>query len=108
MTYHINTHFHLHNIFQFCILIFAALCSGVVLAKTESTSLSSIASTASSQKSSAKVKRQYQFPFARPPNYSPFVGDAALDAARRQNADAHAETINQVDQKDINGNYNYA
>lgn len=79
----------------------------MVLAKSESTTLSSIASTLSSPESTAKVKRQYQFPFARPPNYSPFVGDAALGNAQR-NADAHAQTINQVDQKDINGNYNYA
>lgn len=74
--------------------------------KSESTTLSSVSSTQSNLNSSAKVKRQYQFPFARPPNYSPFVGDAALDAARR-NADSNAQTINQVDQKDLNGNYNY-
>ncbi|XP_055309248.1 mucin-2-like isoform X2 [Sitodiplosis mosellana] len=88
----------------FCILIFAALCSGVVMTKSEPTTLSSF--TSSSAKSIAKVKRQYQFPFARPVNYSPFVGDAALDSSRY--ADAHAQTINQVDQKDINGNFNYA
>lgn len=47
------------------------------------------------------MKRQYSF--GRPPNYSPFVGDAA-----RRNADANAQIISQVDQKDSNGNYNYA
>lgn len=101
--------FRLRNILQFCILIFAALCSGGVWA-TESTTLSAITSTLSSvsaspssQKSSAKVKRQYQYPFSRPPNYSPFVGDAA-----QRNIDSNAQTINQVDQKDLNGNYNYA
>lgn len=86
----------------------AALCSGVVSTESESTTLPSIASTTPSAKLTAKVKRQYQYPYARPPNYSPFVGDAALDAARRQNTDQNAQTINQVDQKDINGNYNYA
>lgn len=84
-------------------LIFAALCSGVVLAISESTTLSSVTTTLSNGKPPTKVKRQYQLPFARPPNYSHYVGDAAL-----RNADSHAQTINQVDQKDLNGNYNYA
>lgn len=99
--------FRLHNILQFCILIVAILWSDAVLAESENTTLASISSTSSNPKSSAKVKRQ-QFPYERPPNFSHYVGDAALDAARRRNADTHAQTINQVDQKDSNGNYNYA
>lgn len=74
--------------------------------KSESSTLSSTASTSLIPKLNAKVKRQ--FPFARPPNYSPFVGDAALDIARQRNADTHAQTINQVDQKGKNGEFNYA
>lgn len=96
--------FCLHNIPQFCILICAALCSVVVGAKSESSTLSTIAPT----KSAAKVKRQYQYPFGRAPNYSPYVGNAAAANDARRYADATAETINQVDQKDLNGNYNYA
>lgn len=99
--------FVLLNILQFCILIFAALCLGVVLAKSESTTLMPIASTSSKLGLSGKVKRQYQLPFARPPNYSPYVGDAAFNNGQRY-ADARAQTINQIDQKDSNGNYNYA
>ncbi|XP_031625716.1 extensin-2-like [Contarinia nasturtii] len=90
---------------SFCILIFATLCSSVVLAVPESTTQSSITTKLSDRASSAKVKRQ--FSFGRPPNYSPYVGDAALDVARR-NPDSYAQTINQVDQKDLNGDYNYA
>lgn len=54
------------------------------------------------------MKRQYQYPITRLPNYSPYVGDAAAANGARRYADATAETINQVDQKDSNGNYNYA
>lgn len=72
--------------------------------KLETTTLPFIAYKPSVTESTAKVKRQYnKFPFARQPNYSPFVGDAS-----RQNTDSHAQTINQLDQKDINGNFNYA
>lgn len=95
----------MHNILQFCILIFASLCLSVVLSASDSTTQSSITSKSSDRASAVKVKRQ--FPFVRPPNYSPYVGDAALDVARR-NADSNAQTINQVDQKDLNGDYNYA
>lgn len=83
-------------------LIFAVIWSDTVLAKSETATLSSVTSNS---KSSSKVKRQHQY--ERPPYFSHYVGDAALDAARR-NADASAQTINQVDQKDSNGNYNYA
>lgn len=51
------------------------------------------------------MKRQYLY--ARPQPFSPYVGDASRDSARRY-ADANAQIINQVDQKDANGNYNYA
>lgn len=99
--------FGLLNISQFCILIFAALCLGVVWVKSESTTLMPTVSTSSKLALSGKVKRQYQPPFARPPNYSPYVGDAAFNNGQRY-ADANAQTINQIDQKDSNGNYNYA
>lgn len=71
--------------------------------KLESTTLPSFAFTSSNRKSTDKVKRQYQFPFARQTNYSPFVGDVS-----RQNTDTYAQTINQLDHKDKNGNFNYA
>lgn len=100
--------FCLHNISQFCILICAVTWSGAVWAKSESTTLSSITSTPSNSKSSAKVKRQHRFPYERPPNFSHYVGDAAALDSIRRNADANAQIINQVDQKDSNGNYNYA
>lgn len=94
-----------HNILQFRILICVVLWSSVVWGKSENTtSTPTIVST----KSSAKIKRQYQYPYSRPPNYSPFVGDAAASNSAQRYADARAETINQVDQKDFNGNYNYA
>lgn len=64
--------------------------------KPSKTSIRISASTAS-----PKIKRQ--FTLNRPPNYSPFVGDAAI-----RNADTNAQIISQVDQKDSNGNYNYA
>lgn len=100
--------FGLLHILQLCILIFAALCLGVVLAKSELTTPGSIGSTSSKLGLPSKVKRQYQIqPFARPPNYSPYVGDAAFNNGQRY-ADATAQTINQIDQKDSNGNYNYA
>lgn len=93
-----NNHFYrLHHIFKSCILILAALCSNV----WSEPEPSSAAPTISTSMASSKVKRQYSF--GRPPNYSPFVGDAA-----RRNADANAQVISQVDQKDANGNYNYA
>lgn len=83
------------------------MCTNIARAHDESTTSSSITSTLSKPNASTKIKRQYQLPFARPPNYSPYVGDAATYNARRY-ADAQAQTINQVDQKDSNGNYNYA
>lgn len=93
-------------ILQLCILIFAALCLSVVWAKSESTTPEPLVSPKLGLPS--KVKRQYQVPpFARPPNYSPYVGDAAFNNGQRY-ADATAQIINQIDQKDSNGNYNYA
>lgn len=104
---HLNN-FCLFNFLQFCILISAALCLGVVWAKSESATPLPVASSSSKLGLSGKVKRQYQLqPFARPPNYSPYVGDAAFNNGQRY-ADATAQTINQIDQKDSNGNYNYA
>lgn len=95
------------HISQLCILILAAFYCGVIWAKTESTTSAPIASTTSKLGLTGKVKRQYQVPFARPPNYSPYVGDAANNNGQRY-ADANAQIINQIDQKDSNGNYNYA
>lgn len=96
------------NFLQFCILISTALCLGVVWAKSESTTPLPAVPTSSKLGLSGKVKRQYQLPpYARPPNYSPYVGDAAFNNGQRY-ADATAQTINQIDQKDSNGNYNYA
>lgn len=67
-----------------------------------SATLASSSSTSStSSTSSPKTKRQYVY--QRPQNglYLP-----PNDAARRD-ADANAQTISQVEQKDSNGNYNY-
>lgn len=89
---------------QFCILIFSVVCCTSVWSKSSSSSSSSTSTISPSTEASPKVKRQYLY--ARPQQFSPYVGDAA--SAFRRQADRNAQTINQVDQKDINGNYNYA
>lgn len=80
----------------------------MVLVRSESTTPVPVVSSSSKIGLSSKVKRQYQLPpYARPPNYSPYVGDAAFNNGQRY-ADATAQIVNQIDQKDSNGNYNYA
>lgn len=71
----------------------------------ENSSKTSLISTTPAD--SLKVKRQNDF--NRSPNYSPYVGDlyAQQYADQRRYADQNARTLYQVDQKDLNGNYNY-
>lgn len=97
-----NNTYH-NNIFQISVLLFISICSTATIASSLSETVvsSTTSSPSSTPSSSTKVKRQYVY--QRPSNglYLP-----PYDASRRE-ADANAQIISQVDQKDSNGNYNY-